>query len=151
MSLQWKELREKALFGLIDGLNGAVGLTIGLLHAHAASVLIFIALVARAGSSSVSMAGAQYQADDSAPNSITRWSRVGAMGLGYITSALLPGIGFAISTQMGLIVFVPMTLVVLSTIIWYKSASVGWLKSAYTTFIIFTLAVAVGLGASFIG
>lgn len=151
MRIPWLDLREKALFGLIDGLNGAVGLVIGLLHSHAASVIIFVALMARAGSSSVSMAGAQYQADNTAHSRMTRWGRVAAMGLGYLTSALVPGIGFAISTRVGLVIFAPATLLILGTIIWYRSGEAGWLKATTTSLLIFVLAVAVGLAASFIG
>jgi hypothetical protein len=126
----WADLREKALFGLIDGLNGAVGLVIGLLHSHAAASLIFVALLARAGSSSVSMAGAQYEADDSTPDQAIRWGRVAAMGVGYLASALVPGI--------------------LAAITWTRSRSTGWLKAAVTTVVIFALAVGAGLLASLV-
>jgi hypothetical protein len=85
-------LREQALFGLIDGLNGAVGLAIGLLRLHSAADVILVALLARAGSSAVSMAGAQYQADESGDTHLVRMSRVAAMGLGYLTSAIAPGL-----------------------------------------------------------
>lgn len=151
MGSRWSGLREKALFGLIDGLNGAVGLIIGLLHSHAASVIIFVALMARAGSSSVSMAGAQYQADNTAHSAWAKWGRVAAMGLGYLTSALLPGIGFAVNTHVGLLIFVPATLLILGTIVWYRSSEAGWLRAAATTLIIFVLAVVVGLAASLAG
>jgi hypothetical protein len=144
--MHWRDFREKALFGLVDGLNGAVGLTIGLLRAHAAAALIFVALLARAGSSSVSMAGAQYESDDSAPSGAVRWGRVAAMGLGYLTSALLPGLGFAFSRQLGIAVFVPVTIVT-----WTRAGREGWLRAAATTLIIFVLAVAAGLAASFAG
>ena len=72
-------LREQALFGLIDGLNGAVGLTIGLLRLRSAADVILVALLARAGSSAVSMAGAQYQADESGGTRFVRMSRVAAI------------------------------------------------------------------------
>jgi hypothetical protein len=146
----WADLREKALFGLIDGLNGAVGLVIGLLHSHAAASLIFVALLARAGSSSVSMAGAQYEADDSTPDQAIRWGRVAAMGVGYLASALVPGIGFAYSTHLGVIIFVPACIVILAAITWTRSRSTGWLKAAVTTVVIFALAVGAGLLASFV-
>jgi VIT1/CCC1 family predicted Fe2+/Mn2+ transporter len=149
--MHWRDFREKALFGLVDGLNGAVGLTIGLLRAHAAAALIFVALLARAGSSSVSMAGAQYESDDSAPSGAVRWGRVAAMGLGYLTSALLPGLGFAFSRQLGIAVFVPVTIVVLTVVTWTRAGREGWLRAAATTLIIFVLAVAAGLAASFAG
>ncbi len=150
-NIHWNDLREKALFGLIDGLNGAVGLIIGLLHAHAAPALIFIALMARAGSSSVSMAGAQYQADTTATSRLTKWGCVIAMGLGYLTSALIPGLGFAFSTRVGLAIFIPATVLILGTITWYRSGEAGWVKAAATTLVIFVVAVVVGLAASVVG
>jgi hypothetical protein len=147
----WRDLEEKALFGLIDGLNGAVGLTIGLARSHAAATLIFVALLARAGSSSVSMAGAQYEADDTAPNQSIRWGRVAAMGVGYLASALLPGVGFAFSLHTGWVVFVPAAIAILVAITWTRSARCGWAKAIVTTAVIFILAVAVGLAASLAG
>lgn len=147
----WADLEEKALFGLVDGLNGAVGLTIGLLRSHAAAALIFVALLARAGSSSVSMAGAQYEADDSAPDQAIRWGRVAAMGAGYLASALVPGLGFLVGIHMGMIVFVPAAIAVLAVITWTRARSTGWLKAAITTIVIFILAVAAGLLASLAG
>ena len=59
----WRDLSRPGLFGLIDGLNGMVGLVIGLTRAGAAASLIFVALLARAGSSAVSIG----QAPDTRP------------------------------------------------------------------------------------
>ena len=123
-------LREQALFGLIDGLNGAVGLTIGLLRLRSAADVILVALLARAGSSAVSMAGAQYQADESGGTRFVRMSRVAAMGLGYVASAIAPGLGFAFSVRAGVVVAIPVTAAVLAVIIWVRSKSVGWGESS---------------------
>jgi VIT1/CCC1 family predicted Fe2+/Mn2+ transporter len=150
MANVWKDLEEKALFGLVDGLNGAVGLIIGLSRSHAAAQLIFVALLARAGSSSVSMAGAQYEADDSAPNQKIRWGRVAAMGAGYLASALLPGAGFAFNLHAGWVILIPTTLAILSAITWTRAKKAGWVKAAATTALIFILAVAAGLAASLV-
>src|ERR1035441_4511259 len=148
--ISWRDLKDRALFGLVDGLNGAVGLVIGLERSHAAAALIFVALLARAGSSSVSMAGAQYEADDTAPDQTVRWGRVGAMGIGYLVAALAPGIGFLGGNRPGFIVFVPATVVILSVITWTRSRQAGWLKATLTTLVIFVLAVAAGLLASLV-
>ena len=149
--MKWANLREQALFGLIDGLNGAVGLTIGLLRLRSAADVILVALLARAGSSAVSMAGAQYQADESGGTHFVRMSRVAAMGLGYLASAIAPGLGFAFSVRAGVVVAIPVTAAVLAVIIWVRSRSVGWVKAAVTTVAIFLLAVGAGLLASLVG
>ncbi len=142
--MHWKDFSDAALFGLIDGLNGAVGLIIGLLHVHAAAALIFVAILSRAGASCVSMAGAQFESADTSARRV-RYLRVSAMGLGYLSSALLPGLGFAFGIRPGVIVFVPVTVAILAAIIWTRSRRVGWLKAAITTVVIFLLAVAAGL------
>lgn len=147
----WRDFSQAGLFGLIDGLNGMVGLVIGLMRDRAAASLIFVALLARAGSSSVSMAGAQYEADDTPASRRVRWGKVTAMGCGYLTSALLPGIGFSVSTAAGLAVFIPATVVVLVCITWFRSGRAGWAHAAATTALIFGLAVAAGLLASLAG
>jgi len=147
----WRDLSSSALFGLIDGLNGMVGLVIGLLRVHAVAAVIFVALLARAGSSSVSMAGAQYESADPGESRRQRWSRVAAMGLGYLASALTPGLGFAVSTRAGLIVFIPVTAAILAGITWFRSSTAGWLRAALTTAVIFILAVGAGLAASLAG
>lgn len=136
---------------MVDGVNGMVGLTIGLLRAHAAAALIFVALLARAGSSSVSMAGAQFESDDSSASRRVKAGRVAAMGLGYLTSALVPGLGFVHSVRTGLIVFIPATVVVLFCITWFRAGRSGWVKAGATTVTIFILAVAAGLLASLAG
>jgi hypothetical protein len=133
-----------ALFGLIDGLNGAVGLIVGLLHAHAAASLIFVAILSRAGASSVSMAGAEYESAESGKGWL-RTQKVAAMGAGYLTSALLPGLGFAFGIRPGLIVFVPASIAILGVVAWYRHTEVGWRKAIITTVVIFALAVIVGL------
>jgi hypothetical protein len=137
--VRWKDFSDAALFGLIDGLNGAVGLIIGLLHVHAAAALIFTAILARAGASCVSMAGAQFESSDTSARKV-RYTRVAAMGTGYLCSALLPGLGF-----------IPVTLVILAAITWTRSRRVGWLKAAVTTLVIFVLAVGAGLLAGLVG
>lgn len=147
----WRDYSQAGLFGLIDGLNGMVGLVIGLMRVHAAAAVIFVALLARAGSSSVSMAGAQYQSDDTAGSGRVRWGRIAAMGCGYLTSALLPGLGFSAGTHAGLVVFVPATVLVLAGIIWFRSGRAGWWRAAAATLLIFALAVAAGLLASLAG
>jgi hypothetical protein len=149
--VEWRVFRQQALFGLIDGLNGAVGLTIGLLRLRSAAEVILVALLARAGSSAVSMAGAQYQADESDDTRYVRMSRVAAMGLGYIASAVAPGLGFAFSVRAGVVVAIPATVAVLALVIWVRSKSVGWVKAAVTTVVIFLLAVGAGLLASLVG
>jgi hypothetical protein len=146
-------LSQPGLFGLIDGLNGMVGLVIGLSRSHAAASLIFVALLARAGSSSVSMAGAQYQAGDQDASRRVRWGRIAAMGFGYLISALVPGSGFAVSTELGWAVFIPATAVILTGIMWFRSSQpgIGWAKAAATTLTIFVLAVGAGFLASLAG
>jgi hypothetical protein len=125
------------------------GLVIGLTRVHAAAAVIFVAVLARAGSSSVSMAGAQYQSEDGAGRA--RWGRIAAMGLGYLTSALLPGLGFALGIRAGWIVFVPATAAVLAVVTWFRSGTAGWLRAAATTAAIFVLAVGAGLLAALAG
>lgn len=147
----WRDYSQAGLFGLIDGLNGMVGLVIGLMRVRAVAAVIFVALLARAGSSSVSMAGAQYESDDTAPSKRVRWGRIAAMGCGYLTSALVPGLGFSVSTHAGLIVFVPATILVLVVITWFRSGKVGWWRAAATTLTIFMLAVGAGFLASLAG
>lgn len=148
--MRWKDFSDAALFGLIDGLNGAVGLIIGLLHVHAAAALIFTAILARAGASCVSMAGAQFESSDTSARKV-RYTRVAAMGTGYLCSALLPGLGFAFNIHLGITVFIPVTLVILAAITWTRSRRVGWLKAAVTTLVIFVLAVGAGLLAGLVG
>jgi hypothetical protein len=72
------------------------------------------------------------------------------MGVGYLASALVPGIGFAYSTHLGVIIFVPACIVILAAITWTRSRSTGWLKAAVTTVVIFALAVGAGLLASLV-
>lgn len=149
--MRWRNMApfaQAGLFGLIDGLNGAVGLTIGLLHSGAAAQLILVALLSRAGSSSVSMAGAQYESDDVSPTRRVKAGRVAAMGCGYLCSALLPGLGFAHSIRTGLIVFIPVTVAILVAITAFRAGHVGWARAGATTVTIFILAVAAGLLAS---
>lgn len=142
--MRWEDVKDAGLFGLIDGLNGAVGLIIGLLHVHAAAALIFVAILSRAGASCVSMAGAQFESNDDSARKV-RFARVAAMGVGYLTSALLPGLGFAFNIHIGVAVFIPVTAAILLIITWTRSRRVGWLKAAITTLVIFVLAVAAGL------
>jgi hypothetical protein len=71
---RWRDLKDQYLFGMVDGINGAVGLVIGLLRSHAAAQIILVALLSRAGSSAVSMAGAEYPLRVS-PNPPSRVSR----------------------------------------------------------------------------
>ena len=97
------------------------------------------------------MAGAQYEADDTAVSQRVRWGRIAAMGCGYLTSALIPGTGFSVSTTLGLAVFAPATVVILAGITWFRSGKAGWLRAAATTAVIFVLAVAAGLLASLAG
>lgn len=150
---RWRELAVPGLFGLIDGLNGMVGLVIGLSHSRVRHELIFIALLARAGSSAVSMAGAQYQAGSDGKDPRARWGGIAAMGLGYLTSALLPGLGFAVSSRLGWTVFIPATVIILTGIAWFRESApgVGWARAVLTTLLIFGLAVGAGLLASLAG
>lgn len=206
---RWRDLSQAGLFGLIDGLNGMVGLVIGLSRAHAAAAVILTAILARAGSSAVSMAGAQYESEDvpadrqrvyaqqreiglrtaaeirAAEDRVSdeeldrfrerfaravegrwqpvvlpspevrpvvsarlRWLRIAAMGGGYLTSALVPGLGFLISFRAGWAFFVPATIAVLAGVTWFRSGAVGWLRAAVTTLVIFALAVGAGLLAA---
>jgi len=147
----WRDFSQAGLFGLIDGLNGMVGLVIGLMRVHTLPAVVFVALLARAGSSSVSMAGAQYESDDITSSRRLRWGRIAAMGCGYLTSALLPGAGFAVSTRVGLIVFIPATVVILAGITWFRSGRESWPLATATTLTIFVLAVGAGLLASLAG
>ena len=142
------ELRQQYLFGLMDGLNGAVGLVIGLLNSSAAASVILVALLSRAFSSSISMAGAQYQSDEVPAG---RARRTMAMGVGYLSSAALPGVGFTVSIHAGVAVFIPSAVVILGVIIWVRHEHGGWVKATVTTLTIFVLAVAAGFLASLIG
>lgn len=146
--MKWRDYSQAGLFGLTDGLNGMVGLVTGLMRVHTAASVIFVALLARAGASGVSMAGAQYQSEGPEVRTRVRWGRIAAMGFGYSLSALVPGLGFAISTRAGLIFFIPATIAVLAGITWFRSGKIGWRKATTTTLIIFVLAVAAGLLAS---
>ena len=144
------EFRDRFLFGLVDGINGAVGLVIGLLRSHAAAQIILVALLSRAGSSGVSMAGAQYESDDTGDPQRLVFGRVAAMGAGYLCSALLPGLGFALGIQVGLIVFIPGTLLILVTITWFRSRHERVQVATATTLVIFGLAVLTGFLASLV-
>ena len=73
------------------------------------------------------------------------------MGGGYLTSALVPGLGFSVSKAAGWVIFVPATVTVLAAVTWFRSAADGWLRAAVTTVVIFVLAVAAGLAASLAG
>jgi hypothetical protein len=129
-----------------------VGLVIGLTRVHAAAAVIFTALLARAGSSAVSMAGAQYESDDDPDaGQRLRWLRIAAMGFGYLVSALLPGLGFGFGARAGWLVFVPLTAVMLAAITAFRAGRAGWVKAAGTTLVIFGLAVGAGLLASMAG
>jgi hypothetical protein len=80
-----------------------------------------------------------------------RWGKIAAMGGGYLASALLPGLGFAFGYRAGWEVFVPSTVAVLAAVTWFRSGTVGWVKAAVTTIVIFVLAVGAGLLASLAG
>jgi hypothetical protein len=144
------EFRDRFLFGLVDGINGAVGLVIGLLRSHAAAQIILVGLLARAGSSGVSMAGAQYESDDTGDPRRLVFGRVAAMGAGYLCSALLPGLGFALGIRVGLIIFIPATLLILATITWFRSRHERLRVATATTLVIFGLAVLTGFLASLV-
>lgn len=146
--LRLGEFKDRFLFGLVDGINGAVGLVIGLMRSHAASQIILVALLSRAWSSGVSMAGAQYESDATGDPRRLVFGRVGAMGAGYLTSAMLPGLGFALGINAGLIIFIPATLLILVTIIWFRSRQERLLVATATTMVIFGLAVLTGFLAS---
>ena len=150
-AMRWRDVRDQFLFGGVDGLNGAIGLIVGLTRSHAASVIIFTALLARAGSSAVSMGGAQLESDEVSPNRRVKWARVTAMASGYLCTALLPGAGFAVSSRAGLVFCVPVTAAILAGITWFRSGRSGWVRAGVTTVTIFILAVAAGLLASLAG
>jgi hypothetical protein len=94
------------------------------------------------------MAGAQYESGEAEADQRLRWLRIAAMGLGYLTSALVPGLGFGISAQDGWAVFVPMTVLILAGITWFRASTVGWVRAVVTTMAIFGMAVGAGLLAS---
>jgi hypothetical protein len=142
---------QASLFGFVDGVNGLTGLIFGLLLAHTTSAIIFTAILARAWSSAISMAGAEYESDTEPASRKVKIGKVAAMGLGYLASAMLPGLGFASSIRAGLAVFIPAVIVVLAVITWFRSGRSGWVKAGLTTVTIFTLAVAAGLLASLAG
>jgi hypothetical protein len=146
--LRAKDLSETGLFGLIDGLNGMVGLVIGLGRSGEAAAVIFTAVMSRAGSSAVSMAGAQYQAGDRRVGPPVRWARIAAMAVGYLISAVIPALGFAFNLHAGWAVFVPATAAILFAITWFRSGRDGWVRAVVTTLLIFTLAVGAALLAS---
>ena len=143
-----QEYKDQYLFGLIDGLNGAVGLVIGLLSSSVAAPIIAVALLSRAGSSSVSMAGAELESDECDKGLL--YKRTAAMGLGYLTSALLPGLGFLIDLHFGIPFFTLTTILLLVIIANFRAKQVGWFRSIRTTLVIFVLAVGAGLLATFI-
>lgn len=142
---------QASLFGFVDGINGLTGLIIGLLFSHAASAIIFTAILARAWSSSVSMAGAQFESDTEQASRKVKAGKVTAMGLGYLASAMLPGLGFGLGIRAGIAVFIPAVVIVLAVITWFRAGRSGWVKAGATTVTIFILAVAAGLLASLAG
>ena len=109
-----------------------------------------MALLSRAGSSGVSMAGAQYESDDTGDPQRLVFGRVAAMGAGYLCSALLPGLGFALGIHVGLIIFIPGTLLILATITWFRSRYERLWVATATTLVIFGLAVLTGFLASLV-
>lgn len=143
--------REAFNFGLIDGVNGAAGLVIGLVSADAAAAVIFVALLSRAGASGVSMAGAEFESDTSSSTRRERAIRVGAMWAGYVIAALAPGLGFAADRRAGLLVFVPTTILILLAVSWFRAGRVGWPRAILTTLAIFTLAIGAGFAAGAAG
>ena len=76
--------------------------------------------------------------------------KVTAMGLGYLSCALIPGWD-RLNIRVGLAVFIPASIVVLVAITWFRSGRSGWVKAGATTVTIFILAVAAGLLASLAG
>lgn len=142
---------QAGLFGFVDGVNGLTGLVVGLLLSHAASALIFTAILARAWSSAISMAGAEYESDAEPVSRKVKTGKVTAMGLGYLASAMIPGLGFGVGIRAGLALFIPAVVVVLVVITWFRSGRSGWVRAGATTVTIFILAVAAGLLASLAG
>jgi hypothetical protein len=141
-------LKSSYIFGLIDGLNGAVGLIVSLSWHKAGSVLIITALLARAGSSAVSMGGAQYMADEHKDS--YKHLRVVAMIGGYLTSALGTGVGFLFSQSLGHIVTIIVSVVCLAVIVYARSRTQVLWKALLVTLGIFGTAVGVGIGAALI-
>jgi hypothetical protein len=137
-------------FGIIDGLNGAIGLIVSLLWAKAATGLIVAALLARAGSSSISMGGAEYETDADEETRRVRLERVLAMMAGYLISALVPGAGFLISRHVGTIWVFPTTAACLGAIIWARSRLHPLKSAVLLTLGIFGAAVGAGILASVI-
>ena len=143
-----KQYREKSLFGLIDGLNGATGLIVGLLMVQASVRTILVALLAVGGASTVSMAGAEYLSDE--PNDKVLLKKVVAMGLGFLAGTLLPGLGFIFSVGCGALLLVPMAALLLLIVIRFRADKAGWTKASVATIVIFGLAVGAGLLANLV-
>jgi len=135
----------------MDGLNGAVGLVVSFLWAKAATKLIVTALLARAGSSSISMGGAEYETDEDEEPVRTRVLRVLSMMAGYLVSAVIPGAGYLVSRHAGTVWLVPSTAACLSVVVWARSRQHPLWKALLITTVIFSAAVGAGILASIVG
>lgn len=147
VSRSWGSLGHEWTFGAVDGLNGSVGLIVGMLAAHAATPAIVAAVLASAAASTVSMAGAQYEADDDVEATTVRWARVGAMGVGYLTASILPAIGFFLSRSAGKLLLPLVAAVMLGLIATGHTHRHSWPAAIAGSVIIFALAVTVGVAA----
>ena len=139
--------KDTMLFGMIDGLNGTVGILVGLLASGASAKSIAVALAGKTIASAISMGGAEYEADPTANPKLMR-AKVIAMGIGYSLASLLPGIGFFFTRQFGIILFIPITIFFLFLMSQFRAQNLGWRRSIVRTLVIFFLAVGGGILAS---
>jgi VIT1/CCC1 family predicted Fe2+/Mn2+ transporter len=139
--------KDTMLFGMIDGLNGTVGVLIGLLAGNASAKSIAIALASKTIASAISMGAAEYDSDVVGSPKMMR-AKVITMGIGYSLASLLPGIGFFFSRQLGIVLFVPITIFFLFIMSQFRAQNLGWRRSIIRTLVIFFLAVGGGILAS---
>ena len=142
-----KEILAQGAFGLLDGLNGGVATAIGLLVAGAPAHLVAVALLSRAAGSSISMGGSEYETDETSPTRRIRVLRVAAMMIGYLTSAVIPSIGYFYSKSWGVGWSIPAVVICLGVVVWVRSRQHSLKNAVAITALIFSLSVAAGLAA----
>ena len=143
-----KEFKNQALFGMIDGINGSAAVVVSLLISRVAAAGILAAILSKSFGSTVSMAGAEDETDDS--NKRLRRERTLGMGVGYMIGSALCGMGFFINETVGIIVFSIVTTIILISIAGFKASKLGWRKSLGKTLLIFCAAVGSAFLASYL-
>src|ERR1035437_5950842 len=119
----------QCIFGAVDGLNGAVGLLVGLLAAHAATNLIVVGIIAQAIPSTVSMAGAEFESDEETETRHVRLAKVAAMAIGFLGASIAPAAGFFFSRHLGVAALPPICTTLLFAISAKRPERHGWLNA----------------------